>query len=149
VTPSTCAVDVVDRVPVMLAWSSVGRPQLYDGGCDSQGTPDYALVFTPPLTGTYRIAATALVDGVPYTGAGNASGMPAGPADGDAVMAVVEGNCTGFDAVQIACNDDVVEGNINSQLDLQLTAQRPVTVYLNELTQTGGGTGRLSITLLP
>ncbi len=146
--PSECAVDTVSTVPFMTSWSSVGRLNLYNGGCDSQGTPDYALVFTAPQAGTFRITAAALVDAVPYTGAGDASGVPDGPADGDSVMTVVRGGCAGPDAQQFECNDDVAMGIVNSQLDLGLDAGEIITVYLNELTQTGGGTGTLGITLL-
>lgn len=146
---SGCAVDIVSSVPFMTSWSSVGRPDLYDGGCDSLGTPEYALVFTAPQAATYRITSAALVDTVPYTGAGDASGIPNGPADGDSVMTVVRGNCAGVAAQQRECNDDVAPGTLNSGLDLALDAGEVVTVYLNELTQTGGGTGTVAVSLLP
>jgi hypothetical protein len=147
--PSGCAVDVVSVVPFTGSWSSVGRPDLYDGGCDSEGTPEYALVFTAPQSGTFRITSTGLVDGVPYTGPG-APGVPGGgPLDGDAVMTVANGNCAGGEAQQRACNDDAADGTLSSQVDLELAAGEVVTVYLNELQQTGGGTGTVSIGLLP
>jgi hypothetical protein len=146
--PSGCAVDVVSSVPFTASWSSVGRPDLYDGGCDAEGTPEYALVFTAPLTGTFRVTSAALIDAVPYTGAGEASGNPP-PPDGDSVMTVVRGNCAGVAAQQFDCNDDVAPGTVNSQLDLELDAGEVVTVYLNELTQTGGGTGTVNISALP
>lgn len=149
-TPSSgCAVDIVNSVPFTTSWSSVGRPDLYDGGCDSLGTPEYALVFTAPRAATFRITSTALVDTVPYTGAGDASGTPNGPADGDSVMTVVRGNCAGVAAQQLECNDDVAAGTLNSGLDLALDAGEVVTVYLNELTQTGGGTGTVNVSVLP
>ncbi len=146
---SGCAVDVVSSVPFTASWSSVGRADLYGGGCDSLGTPEYALVFTAPQLGTYRVTSAALVDMVPYTGAGDASGIPDGPADGDSVMTVVRGNCAGVGAQQLACNDDVAPGTLNSGLDLALSAGEVVTVYLNELTQTGGGTGTVNVALVP
>jgi hypothetical protein len=146
---SGCAVDIVSSVPFMTNWSSVGRPDLYDGGCDSLGTPEYALVFTAPQAATYRITSAGVVDAVPYTGAGNASGIPNGPADGDSVMTVVRGNCAGVAAQQLECNDDVAPGTLNSGLDLALDGGEVVTVYLNELTQTGGGTGTVNVSALP
>jgi hypothetical protein len=146
---SGCAVDIASSVPFMANWSSVGRPDLYDGGCDSLGTPEYALVFTAPEAATFRITSVALVDTVPYTGAGTASGVPDGPADGDSVMTVVRGNCAGVAAQQLECNDDVAPGTLDSGLDLALDAGEVVTVYLNELTQTGGGSGTVNITALP
>lgn len=145
---SECAVDSVSTVPFMTSWSSVGRLNFYNGGCDSQGTPDYALVFTAPQAGTFRITSAALVDAVPYSGAGDPSGAPEGPADGDSVMTVVRGGCAGPEAQQLECNDDAAMGTLDSQLDLGLDAGEIITVYLNELTQIGGGTGTVGITLL-
>ena len=142
--PSGCVVDAVARVPFTANWSSVNRPDLYDGGCDTEGTPDYALVFTAPQAAVYRIASAALVDAVPYTGP-----VPDGPLDGDAVMTIARGDCAGGDAQQLACNDDVQVGTLNSQVDLELFAGEVVTVYLNELGQTGGGTGTVIIEALP
>jgi hypothetical protein len=142
--PSGCVVDAVSSVPFTASWSSVNRPDLYDGGCDTEGTPDYALVFTAPATAVYRIASAALVDAVPYTGP-----IPDGPADGDAVMTIARGDCAGGEAQQLACNDDVQVGTLNSQVDLGLAAGEVVTVYLNELGQMGGGTGTVSIDALP
>lgn len=147
--PSGCAVDLVSSVPFTASWSSVGRPDLYDGGCDSEGTPEYALVFTAPESGVFRFTSTGLVDGVPYTGPG-APGVPGGgPLDGDAVMTIANGNCAGGEAQQRGCNDDVADGTLSSQLDLELSAGEVVTIYLNELQQTGGGTGTVSISALP
>jgi hypothetical protein len=145
--PVGCPVEVARSVPFNTSWSSVGRPNLYGGSCDSGGTPDYALVFTAPQAGTFRFTAHALVDSTPYTGA-DSSADPTQPPDGDAVITVADGNCAGQGATPIDCDDDGGDG-IDSQLDLPLNGQQTVTVYLNERTQTGGGTGTLSITLLP
>jgi len=145
--PVGCPADVANSVPLTLHWSSVGRPDLYVGGCDSTNTPDYALVFTPTQTGTYRFVAVGLVDSTPYSGAGTGD-PPTNPPDGDAVITVAEGSCAGTDAPQSACNNDAIEGGTDSQLDLSLTEGVAITVYLNELTQTGGGTGTLSVTLV-
>jgi len=142
-----CPVDVATTVPFNTSWSSVGRPSLFGGDCEQSGTPDYALVFTAPQTGTFRFAAHALVDSTPYSGA-DPKRPPEAPPDGDAIIIVAAGSCAGQAALQLGCNDDF-EGNIDSQLDLQLEDQQQVTVYLNERTQTGGGTGTLSITLRP
>ena len=147
--PTGCVVDNVASLPFNSSWSSVGRPDLYDGGCDTEGTPDYALVFTAPQNGVFRVTSAALVDAVPYTGPGEPSGIPDGPADGDSVMTVVRGACAGVDAQQLECNDDVAPGTLGSQLDLALSAGEVVTVHLNELAQTGGGSGTVSIVALP
>lgn len=147
--PVGCPAAVAGSAPFSTSWSSVGKPDLFVSACDSQNMPDYALVFTAPASGTFRFAATALVDSTPYTGAGDPSGTPEGPPDGDAVLTVTEGSCAGTAAPQINCNDDVTPGSLSSQLDVVLTNGQVVTVYLNELTQSGGGTGTLTITELP
>jgi len=147
--PVGCPVDIASSLSLNLAWSSVGRPDLYAGGCDSANTPDYALVFTAPQAGTFRFTATGLVDSTPYTGA-DTSGTPTAPPDGDAVLTIAPGSCAGIGAVQIDCNDDGPpdDDSTDPQLDLVLTDQQVITVYINELTQTGGGTGTLSVTLV-
>ncbi len=143
--PVGCPIDVLDSVPANVSWSSVGRPDLFGGGCDSAGMPDYALVFTAPQAGTYRFTVVGLVDSTPYTGAGDPSGTPDGPPDGDALITVAEGSCAGPSATQVVCSDEAQA----ETLDLPLTDQQVITVYLNEHTQSGGGTGTLSITRFP
>jgi hypothetical protein len=130
-------------VPFSTSWSSVGRPNLFDGSCEAAGIPDYALVFTAPQAGTFRFSVHGLVDGTPYTGSDSAD-PPTAPPDGDAVITVANGSCG--TAAQLGCNDDF-QGNVDSQLELVLTDQQVITVYLTERTQMGGGTGTLSITL--
>ncbi|MEY2931874.1 MAG: hypothetical protein RL033_2623 [Pseudomonadota bacterium] len=146
--PVGCPTDVAGTVPFTTSWSSVGKPDLYVSACDSANMPDYALIFTAPETATFRFAASALVDSTPYTGADQSEPFTS-PPDGDAVLTIVEGGCAGGAATQVDCNDDVAEGNPDSQLELALTQGQVVTVYLNELTQSGGGTGTLTITQVP
>lgn len=146
--PLGCPAEVAGAAPFTTTWSSVGRPDLYVGGCDSAGTPDYALVFTAPATATFRFAAAAVVDDTPYTGADQTAPFTE-PPDGDAVLTLAEGSCAGGAATQVACNDDALESTRDAQLELPLTSGQVVTVYLNELTQSGGGTGTLTITQLP
>ena len=144
--PVGCPIDVVNSESATIHWSSVGAPNLYDGACDSAGTPAYALVFKAPAAGTYRFLAHALIDSTPYTGDDGRT-PPTEPPDGDAVMTVAGGSCLGPSEPQLACNDDVVPGeNSDAQLELDLTDQQVITVYLNERTQYGGGTGTLTIT---
>jgi hypothetical protein len=149
--PVGCPIDVVNSVPATVHWSSVDSPDLFGGGCDESGTPDYALVFTAPSAGTFRFVAHGLIDSTPYTGADTSNTPPTEPPDGDAVITVAAGSCAGVDAPQVDCNDDGPQGggDLDSQLDLVLDDQEVVTVYLNERTQRGGGTGTLTITLLP
>jgi hypothetical protein len=148
--PVGCPIDVVNSVPATIHWSSVGSPDLFGGDCDEAGTPDYALLFTAPSTGTFRFVVHGLIDSTPYTGADTSNSPPTAPPDGDAVISVAEGSCAGPASEQAGCNDDGPQGgdDLDSQLDLTLSEQQVVTVYLNERTQRGGGTGTLSITLL-
>jgi hypothetical protein len=146
--PVGCPAEVAADAPFTTPWSSVGRPDLYVGGCDEAGTPDYALVFTAPATATFRFTVTGRVDETPYTGADQSEPFTS-PPDGDAVLTVVSGSCAGGGAAQVACNDDAQEGSLDAQLDVPLTSGEVVTLYLNERTQTGGGTGTLTITQLP
>jgi hypothetical protein len=144
--PVGCPVDIANTVPLSVNWSSVGRPDLIDGACDTQGTPDYALVFTAPTTGTYRFVAAGLIDSTPYTG-----DTDPGSVDGDAVMTFAEASCGIADVLNNdpSCDNDGAPDNANdAQLDLLLTEQQTITVYLNELGQTGGGTVTLSVTLV-
>jgi hypothetical protein len=133
---------VANTVPFNISWSSVGRSNLHDSTCEDPvaGTPDYTLVFTAPQSGTYRFHAAGLVDSTPHENKNTD--------DGDSVMAIVRGSCPALNAAEAGCNDDVVRNeNVDSQIDLALTAGQSVTVYLNELGEPHGGTGTLSITL--
>jgi hypothetical protein len=146
--PVGCPIGVASSVPFDTSWSSVGRPNLFDGSCEAAGIPDYSLLFTAPQAGTFRFSVHALVDSTPYTGV-DPTEPPAAPPDGDAVITVANGSCAGPTATQLGCNDDLAPGNVDSQLELVLTDHQVITVYLTERTQTGGGTGTLSITLQP
>jgi hypothetical protein len=138
--PVGCPRDVVTQVPFNTSWSSVGSPDLFDGGCDTANSADYALTFTAPADGTYRF------------GAAGTLGAEADliPPDADSVLTVANGACAGPGAVQLECNDDIIDSvNLDSQLDLVLESGETVTVYVGELGEPGGGTGTLSITVLP
>jgi len=124
--PVGCPFEVVTSVPFQTDWSSVGRPDLYDGSCDDSGTADYAFVFTAPATATFRFGATS---------------------SDDSVLTLAEGSCGGPSARQIACNDDIqLNVNLNSRLDVALTLGQTVTGYVNELDSVRGGNGTLTIT---
>jgi hypothetical protein len=127
-------------VPFSINWSSVGREDLYHA-CDAAGTPDYALVFTAPQAGshTYRFHAKGLADSTPDV---------VDP-DADSVMTIVEGSCTGPNGTLVLCNDDKNGGTFDSEIDVTMAQGDVVTVYLNEFQEPGGGTGSLSIVLLP
>ncbi|HKO93705.1 MAG TPA: hypothetical protein VJU61_21275, partial [Polyangiaceae bacterium] len=109
-------------------WNSAGRPDLYDGDCESNNTPDYAVLFTAPNAGRYRIEAT---------------GSP------DSVLTLANGACSASNAAQIEpCNDDVSEGNRGSRIDLGLTLGQVVTVYVSEFGNNNTGSGTLKISEL-
>jgi hypothetical protein len=136
--PPGCPADLANTVPFNINWSSVGRDDLYHGNCDAADTPDYALVFTAPGDGTYRFHASGAIDSTPDV---------VDP-DGDSVMTIVRGSCTGLTGTAVSCNDDKNGNTFDSEIDVALTQGQSVTVYLNEMQEPSGGTGTLSIVLL-
>jgi hypothetical protein len=147
-----CPIEVVSALPFNTNWRSVGGTDLYDGTCDGSGTPDYAVVFTAPATGTYRFEATGVVG----------MGDPENAADDDAseladsVLTIAAGSCAGPSSQQLGCNDDCsandcANDSFDSRLDLALSQGQSVTVYVNEFHEVlpGGGSGTLGIRLLP
>jgi hypothetical protein len=148
--PVGCPADLANTVPFNINWSSVNRPDLYHGDCDAAGTPDYALVFTAPQAGThtYRFHAIGATDSTP----------DAVPPDGDSVMTLAQGSCSGPNGAPVqnivgghpeSCNDDKNGGTFDSELDVTMAQGDVITVYLNEFQEPGGGTGSLSIVLVP
>jgi hypothetical protein len=122
-----CPLEVIGAVPFETEWNSAGRPDLYQGSCESERTPDYAVLFTAPSAGRYRI---------------EASGSP------DSVVTAVSGACSASNAAQLACYDDVQDGNRNSRVDLTLTLGQVLTVYVSEFNDGDSGSGTLRITAL-
>lgn len=140
--PVGCPAEVVNDVPFSTTWRTVGRVNLFGGGCDIGGTPDYAVVFTAPTTGTFRFEAAGVAgEGDPE------SGLPGAEELADSVLTIAEGSCEGMDAMQLACNDDIPEDSLDSLLELALDQGDVVTVYVGELREPEGGSGTLSITL--
>jgi hypothetical protein len=139
--PVGCPAVVVTQVPFNTSWNTVGGVDLYDtDGCnDTNGTPDFAVVFTAPFDGVFRFEATGAGDD-------DTEGSPA-----DSMLTVAEGACGGQAATQLGCNDDIQQNNLDSRFDRQLSAGDVVTVYANEIDQVlpGGGSGTLSISALP
>lgn len=140
--PVGCPVDVVNDVPFNTTWRTVGRVNLFGGSCDIGGTPDYAVVFTAPTTGTFRFEATGLPgEDDPE------SGEPGTEALADSVLKIADGSCEGMNAMELGCNDDIPGDSLNSLLELELNQDDVVTVYVGELREPEGGSGTLSITL--
>lgn len=142
-----CPAEVVTELPFEASWRTVGGVVLYDGTCDVENTPDFALIFTAPATATYRFDAAGL----------EGENDPENEDDEDAVVladsviTVVEGACQGFGAAQLACNDDVQNQNFDSRVELLLDEGQTVTVYAGEVREVlpGGGSGTVRITQLP
>ena len=122
-----CPLEVVSAVPFETAWNSTGRPDLYDGDCESNNTPDYAVLFTAPSAGRYRFEAT---------------GSP------DSVLTLVTGACSASNAAELACNDDLAEGNRGSRVDRTLTLGQVLTIYVSEFGNGNDGSGTLRVTEL-
>jgi hypothetical protein len=124
--PVGCPAITVDSVPFDGEWSSVDRPDLYDGSCDAANTPDFAFVFVAPQAGMYRFGAEG----------------------SDPVLTLVRGSCAGNGAQQLACNDDIqLNQNLASRVEVSLTAGQTVTGYVNEIRAARGGSGTFSISL--
>lgn len=144
--PVGCPALVVTGLPFATGWRTVGRVDLYDGACDATNTPDFALVFTAPASGTYVIEAAGEVgDDDPELGGDDETSELA-----DSVLTVVAGACGGFAAEPLACNDDIATGNLDSRINLSLQEGETVTIYVNEFGEVvpGGGSGTLSVTPL-
>lgn len=143
--PVGCPALVVTGLPFATGWRTVGRVDLYAGDCDVDDTPDFALVFTAPADGTYRIEAAGEVGIDDPEGSGEASELA------DSVLTVAAGACGGFAAPSLDCNDDIMAGiNLDSRIDLPLLEGDTVTIYVNEFGEVvpGGGSGTLSVTPL-
>jgi hypothetical protein len=115
-----------------VSWRTVGGVNLFDGSCDGAGTPDFAVIFTAPATAVYRFEATSTED---------------------SVITIAAGACSGLEATQVACNDDITPNvNLDSRIDLdgnqQLEEGETVTVYTGEVRAPGGGSGTLRISVL-
>lgn len=145
--PSDCPAAVVAELPFQQSFRTVGGVDLYPSSCDQPNVPDFAVVFTAPVTGTFRFEAEGEVGADdPESGVHDIGSELA-----DSVLTVVDGSCAGAGAEELACNDDFTSGELGSRLDLLLEEGRTVTVYVGELAEPlpGGGSGSVSITLLP
>jgi hypothetical protein len=145
--PVGCPLAVVGDLPFEASWRTVDGVNLYDSaGCnDIPDTPDFAVIFSAPASGTYCVEAAGEV------GTDDPE-MPGGNNElADSVLTIVAGACDGFEAAQLACNDDIENGDLDSRVDLQLDEAETVTVYTGELREPlpGGGSGTLRISLGP
>ena len=145
--PVGCPALVVTGLPFSTGWRTVGRVDLYGGGCDTTNTPDFAVVFTAPASATYRIDATGEVGtNDPELGGDDASELA------DSVLTITAGACGGFGAAQLFCNDDIAtnDDNFDSRVELPLEAGETITIYVNEFGEVvpGGGSGTLSVVQL-
>jgi hypothetical protein len=124
--PVGCPAALASDVPVSISWSSAGRTNLIQGSCDeSVQTPDFALVFSAPSAGQYRIDAGGTAD---------------------SVLVVRAGACSGNN--QLACNDDRNANQRDSRVELTLSAGDTITIYVSEFGNGSSGAGTLQIILL-
>jgi hypothetical protein len=143
--PVGCPAEVVSELPFEASWRTVGGVVLYDGGCDVQNTPDFAVLFTAPSSATYRFEGFGEVGTDDPETPQNVDNQASEEAD--SVITVAAGACAGFDAAELACNDDIGENNFDSCVQLPLEMGQTVTVYAGELRERlpGGGSGRVRI----
>jgi hypothetical protein len=141
--PVGCPAEVVATLPFQASWRTVGGVNLYDSvGCnDVTATPDFAVIFSAPAAATYCFEAAGLVgtDDPETPGDNDASELA------DSVLTVAAGACAGFDAPQLACQDDISQNNLDSRIQRMLAEGETVTVYAGEVRELGGGSGTLSI----
>ena len=139
-----CPAQVVTALPFEASWRTVGGVNLYNGDCDIENTPDFAVVFTAPETGNYVFEAAGVEgDGDPETDMNpNAVNLA------DSLLVIAAGECAGLGAQQLGCDDDT-GGNFDSRIMIRLNAGETVTVYASEVGEPlpGGGSGTLSIQL--
>ena len=136
-----CPAAVAAELPFEASWRTVGGVDLYQGSCDIDDTPDFAVVFTPPETGVYRFEAAGVAG----------EDDPDSESElADSVLTIVAGSCAGQDAMQLGCNDDASDNTLSSRLDLVLQAGQTVTVYVREFEEVlpGGGSGTVSVRAL-
>jgi hypothetical protein len=146
--PVGCPAEVVSALPFTTNWRTVGGTDLYDGTCDGNNTPDFAVVFTAPVAATYRFEAAGVVGtGDPE----NSDGDDDNDELADSVLTIAAGSCGGRNAQERGCNDDAPGSGRDSRVDVQLMAGQSVTVYVNEFHEVlpdGGGSGTLTISQL-
>ena len=136
-----CPAAIAAELPFQASWRTVGGVDLYRGSCDVADTPEFAVVFSAPLTAVYRFDAA---------GAEGEADPESDPESelADSVLTIAAGSCTGTAAEQLGCNDDADDQTFDSRVDLRLEAGQTVTVYVNEFRELGGGSGTLSISQL-
>jgi hypothetical protein len=144
-----CPAAVVSELPFEASWRTVGGVDLFDSvGCDDLAdTPDFAVLFSAPASGTYRFEAF----GEAGTDDPETPNDPDASLAADSILTIVAGACSDVAAEQIECNDDIDDGvNVNSRIDLTLEEGETVTVYAGEYREQlpGGGSGRLRISEL-
>jgi hypothetical protein len=123
-----CPQAVVTSVPFETSWSSAGLPDLFEGSCESEDTPDFALVFVVPAAGRYRFETTG---------------------SADSVLTLASGACSAGNGAQLnPCNDDISENNRNSRIDVTLAAAQTLSVYVSEFGDENTGQCTLRITAL-
>jgi hypothetical protein len=123
-----CPQAVATAVPFQTNWSSVRLPNLVRGECANDATPDFAVEFVVPASGSYRIETT---------------GSP------DSVLVVARGACnTDNDAPNQLCDDDISDNNLGSRIDVMLTAGQTITAYVSAFDEGESGSGTLRISAL-
>jgi len=122
--PIECAVDVGERLPLVVTGSTIGRDDGYGGascGLGGDAIEDVAVRWTAGRAGVYHV-----------TTAGSAY---------DTLLSVRNGSCAGH---EIACNDDAEDGTTTSALTLDLAACQTVTLVVDGRT-TAIGDFRLAV----
>lgn len=109
-----CAIDVGERMPLLVTGTTAGREDGYGGascGLGGDAIEDIAFRWTAPADGTYRIS----TEGSAY----------------DTLLSIRMGSCEGR---EIACSDDAGDDVTHSSLELDLPACRTITIVVDAKT---------------
>lgn len=123
--PSACATDLGNEFPVDVVANIRDASDSGRGSCadaSAGDSRDVAFQWTAPRAGTYEIATES--DSF------------------DTILYVRRGSC---DGEEIACNDDVENGNINSHVTVELAACETIVIVVDGYWAESTGEARLTI----
>ena len=119
-----CVSDVLGPIPGQLAGSTVDASDDFGGsdcGDGGDGVPDVAYAFVAPEAGIYRFETVG--------------------SDFDTMLSIRE-SCGG---AELACNDDIARGNVQSRVEVTLAACQEVTVVVDGFSPREVGEVRLAV----
>ncbi|MCA9699709.1 MAG: hypothetical protein KC431_19440, partial [Myxococcales bacterium] len=108
--PSGCPDGFIEPgLPALWSGTTVGAGNDFRSECGGEEAPDRSYLFFPEVTGIYRLDTFG--------------------SDFDTVVHVYEGECN--DGFQIACNDDNVNGGLESEVEFEMFAGQIYTLVID------------------